>query len=67
MAKIKTYRPSIAEVKGGVEWSALEAALLAACRSGRMAILPGKHGLPADTSDPDRRVRAGLIRYLMLG
>jgi hypothetical protein len=24
-------------------------------------------GLPPDTTDPDRRVRAGLIRYLMLG
>ncbi|MCS6622266.1 hypothetical protein N0B44_05025 [Roseibacterium beibuensis] len=67
MTSIEIYRPGIAEVKGGKEWSALEADLLAECRLGRMAVLPSKEELPPDCSDPDRRVRAGLIRYLMLG
>lgn len=34
---------------------------------GKMAVLPGKRDCPEDTADPDRRVRAGLIRWLLLG
>jgi hypothetical protein len=61
-------RPDITEVKSGTEkWSKLEEDLLAVCPLGRPAYLPGKEGLPPDTTDPDRRLRAGLIRYLMLG
>jgi len=67
MTSIEMYRPGIDEVKDGTEWSELEADLLAECRLGRMAVLPGKEKLPPDCSDPDRRVRAELIRYLMLG
>jgi hypothetical protein len=67
MSRVTVHRPDIAEVKGTDEWSKLEEDLLAECRLGRMAYLPGKEGLPPDTTDPDRRVRAGLIRYLMLG
>ncbi len=61
------YTPDIATVKGDTAWSALEQDLLDECSLGRMACLPEKLDLPADQSDLDRRVRAGLIRYLMLG
>jgi hypothetical protein len=68
MSRVTVQRPDITEVKSGTdEWSKLELDLLAECRLGRAAYLPGKKGLPPDTTDPDRRVRAGLIRYLMLG
>jgi len=67
MADIQTHRETIDEVKGDRDWSALEADLLAECSLGLMAYLPGKEDLPADCYDPERRVRAGLIRYLMLG
>lgn len=55
------------DVKGEVEWSALEAELLECAPLGYVASLDGKEDCPADTSDPDRRVRAGLIRWLLLG
>lgn len=64
---VTTYKPTIDEVKDGIEWSALEWALLNACETGDAAVLLGKSDLPSDTSDPDRRVRASLIRYLLLG
>jgi hypothetical protein len=67
MSRVTVQRPDITKVKGADEWSKLELDLLAECRLGRAAYLPGKKGLPPDTTDPDRRVRAGLIRYLMLG
>lgn len=76
-------RLTIDEVKNGQDWSALEQDLLDACREGRAAVSrnPGTVALsdpptaeelvltyrPKDQSDPDRRVRAGLIRYLLLG
>ena len=61
------YKPSIDEVKGDREWSLLEQDLLDECKLGMVAYLPGKGDCPKDQSDPDRRVRAGLIRYLLLG
>jgi len=61
------YKPTIKDVKGDREWSLLEQDLLDECRSGRAAFLPGKMECPKDQSDPDRRVRASLIRYLLLG
>jgi hypothetical protein len=61
------YRPSIEDVKGDRDWSELEQDLLDACKRGRFAYLPGKTDCPKNTEDPDRRVRVGLIRYLMLG
>ncbi|WP_156945912.1 hypothetical protein [Roseicyclus elongatus] len=67
MTSIEMYRPGIDEVKGNLAWSALEHRLLDCCQTGAPAGLPGKTDLPPDCSDPDRRVRAGLIRYLMLG
>ncbi len=67
MAEITTHRLSIEEVRGDRNWSALETDLLAECKLGRVALLPGKHELPEDASDPDRRVRPELIRYLMEG
>jgi hypothetical protein len=67
MTRTKIHRPDIQDIKGDSAWSALEADLLAACKLGRMAVLPGKEDRPGDISDPDRRVRAGLIRYLLLG
>jgi hypothetical protein len=67
MTRTKIHRPDIQDIKGDSAWSALEADLLAECRLGRMALLPGKVDRPGDCRDPDRRVRAGLIRYLLLG
>lgn len=67
MRVVTVNRPGLADVKGDEEWSALEQALLAACPRGVAARLPGRDDLPQDETDPDRRVRAGLIRYLMLG
>ena len=67
MRVVTVNRPGLADVKGDEDWSALEQALLAACPRGWPAILPGRDALPKDDSDPDRRVRAGLIRYLILG
>lgn len=67
MRVVTVNRPGLADVKGDTEWSALEQALLAACPRGVAARLPNCDDLPQDDSDPDRRVRAGLIRYLMLG
>ena len=61
------YKPNIDEVRGDQEWSLLEQDLLDECVLGRVAYLPDKQDVPTDTSDPDRRVRASLIRYLMLG
>ena len=55
------------DVKGDEEWSALEAELLRCAPLGDVASLDGKEDCPADTTDPDRRVRAGLIRWLLLG
>lgn len=49
------------------DWSALEADLIRCAPLGRTAVLPGKRDCPEDTSDPSRRVRAGLIRFLLLG
>lgn len=56
------YKPLIEEVKGCRKWSALELALLDECKLGRFAYLPGKTDCPNDQNDPDRRVRADLIR-----
>lgn len=67
MTVVTVNRPGLADVMGDTEWSALEQALLAACPRGVAARIPGRDDLPKDDSDPDRRVRAGLIRYLMLG
>ncbi|MBF9046169.1 hypothetical protein LSUCC0031_03475 [Rhodobacterales bacterium LSUCC0031] len=67
MRVVTVNRPGLADVKGDTEWSTLEQALLAACPNGWPACLPNRDDLPQDDSDPDRRVRAGLIRYLMLG
>ncbi|MGH1453486.1 MAG: hypothetical protein ACRBBV_09975 [Paracoccaceae bacterium] len=78
---VTTYKPSIAEVKGGTEWSELEQALLDACKTGepvfpKDAVLPDNMDdsaamiaalRPKNPSDPSRRVRASLIRYLLLG
>lgn len=55
------------DVKGDEDWSALEAELLRCAPLGLTAGLPGKQDCPKDTTDPDRRVRAGLIRWLLLG
>jgi hypothetical protein len=82
-ALVSTHRLSIAEVKDGVEWSALEQDVLAACRTGDGAVAMNSEVVafsdpptaeemvrayrPKDSSDPERRVRAGLIRYLLLG
>lgn len=55
------------DVKGDEEWSALEAELLRCAPLGKVAVLPGKDDCPEDTTDPARRVRAGLIRWLLLG
>jgi hypothetical protein len=63
----RVYQPTIKEVKGDQEWSALEIDLLRECKGGFVAFLIGRDDLPHDQSDPDRRIRAGLIRYLMLG
>lgn len=62
-----TYRMAMDQVKAGRDWSALEQDLLDACALGLEACLPGKRDCPKDQSDPDRRVRPDLIRYLMLG
>jgi hypothetical protein len=67
MTRTKIHRPDIQDIKGDRAWSGLEADLLAECRLGCMACLPGKMDRPGDCRDPDRRVRAGLIRYLLLG
>jgi hypothetical protein len=67
MRVVTVNRPGLADVKGDEEWSALEQALIVACPRGWPAILPGRDDLPQNETDPDRRVRAGLIRYLMLG
>ena len=80
---VTTHRVAIDEVKRGGEWSALEQELLAACREGRFAVArnddppafsntPTAEEMvaafrPKDQSDPDRRVRPALIRYLMEG
>lgn len=58
---------TIEVVRRGQEWSALELAVLEACRTGEVAVLPDKADRPEDIKDADRRVRPGLIRYLMLG
>ncbi|MBC6437074.1 MAG: hypothetical protein GDA52_02790 [Rhodobacteraceae bacterium] len=67
MDQVSVYRPSIDKVKCGTPWSALETELLKQCQSGNFDSLPGKDERPPDCSDRDRRVRAGLVRYLILG
>lgn len=67
MTVVMVNRPGLADVMGDTEWSALEQALLDDCPQGVAAGIPGRDDLPQDDSDPDRRVRAELIRYLMLG
>lgn len=67
MGDTQVYLPPLADFGQFEEWSALEKRLWAACEDGLGADLPGKGGLPEDISNPDRRVRAAMIRYLMWG
>lgn len=62
-----THRLTFDQVKGGRAWSRLEQDLLDECKLGRDAYLPGKEDCPKDQTDPDRRVRPTLIRYLLEG
>ncbi|MFN4171639.1 MAG: hypothetical protein ACK4GW_07790 [Pseudorhodobacter sp.] len=55
------------KIKGLDDWSALESELIARAPLGEWAVLPGKSDRPADATDPARRVRAGLIRFLLKG
>lgn len=50
----------------GEKCSALESALIKNARLGEWASLEGKFRCPSDTLDPNLRVRAGLIRHLLL-
>ena len=63
--QVASFRPGFEAVMAGAPPSAAEAALLAACQTGAGAV--ASPDLPPDTSDPPRRVRAGLIRFLLLG
>lgn len=67
MGDLKIYLPSLEEFGAFDTWSALEKKVWATCKLGGYAYLPGKDDLPEDCDDPERRVRAGLIRYLMWG
>ncbi|MDP2737594.1 MAG: hypothetical protein Q8O82_02530, partial [Pseudorhodobacter sp.] len=62
---VATWRPEFDAVMAGAPPSRAETALLAACQIGEMVVAGAD--LPPDTTDPARRVRAGLIRYLLLG
>ncbi|MDP3961428.1 MAG: hypothetical protein Q8Q26_15445 [Pseudorhodobacter sp.] len=62
---VATYRSDFAAVMAGAAATTAETALLAACQTGEFA--DAGDGLPPDTTDPARRVRAGLIRFLLLG
>jgi hypothetical protein len=55
------------DVKLEGEWSALEQRLLDCTASGDEAMLQGKEECPTDSLDCSRRVRAKLIRFLLLG
>jgi len=63
--QVASFQPGFEAVMAGAPPSAAEAALLAACQTGELAV--AGPDLPPDTSDPARRVRAGLIRFLLLG
>lgn len=67
MVETPTYHPDIDTVKGARGWSLLEQRVLDDCVFGHGAYLWDRMEVPDDCSDPDLRVRAGLIRYLMLG
>ena len=63
--RVPVWVPSFDEVMAGRSASAAEEALLEACRTNGWAWVG--EGCPDDTSDPERAVRAGLIRFLLLG
>lgn len=67
MGDLNLYLPPVEEFGAFETWSALEKKVWATCKRGGYAYLTGKADLPEDCDDPDRRVRAGLIRYLMWG
>ncbi|GAB5449273.1 hypothetical protein [Gymnodinialimonas sp.] len=67
MNRTPTYQPTVKDLGPRDDWSALEKDLWKECRLGRIAVLAGKEDLPEDCEDPDRRVRATFIRYLMWG
>lgn len=60
--RVPVWVPGFKEVMAA---SAAEEALLAACRTDGWAWVGDDR--PEDTSDPERAVRAGLIRFLLLG
>lgn len=64
---VKMFETTIEDVRGDQDWSALEEMVLKTCQLGQLAVLKGKADLPIDTTDPARRIRPALIRYLMLG
>ena len=63
--QVASFQPGFEAVMAGAPPSAAEAALLAACQSGELAV--AGPDLPANRRSRNRRVRAGLIRFLLLG
>ncbi|QLQ19535.1 MAG: hypothetical protein HZT43_14180 [Exiguobacterium profundum] len=63
--RVPVWVPGFDEVMKDRPPSAAEVVLLAACRTDGLAWVG--EGCPKDTSDPERAVRAGLIRFLLLG
>ena len=63
--RVPVWVPSFDEVMKDRPASAAEEALLAACRTDGLGWAGDE--CPADSSDPERAVRAGLIRFLWLG
>lgn len=63
--RVPVWAPSFDEVMARRDPSAAEKKLLAACRTNGFGCAGEE--CPEDTGDPDRAVRAGLIRFLLLG
>lgn len=56
------------EDRGGDDWlTPAEKKLIAACRAGEECVLGDGRLPPEGTPDPERRVRAEVLRYLILG
>ncbi len=62
---VPVRQPTLAEVKGAVDWTAAERRLLDECGTGEFVWCPGD-GVPEKATDANA-IRGSLIRFLLLG